>query len=42
MLSVVGILLMITTMMLESEPGALPLIVTLTGLVWYLYARFSK
>ncbi|MFW5972699.1 MAG: hypothetical protein ACOCTG_01810 [Bacteroidota bacterium] len=38
---VVGAVLLIYMVRVESEPGAIPLLLVISGTVWYLVARFS-
>ena len=38
-LTLVGIALLIYMIVVEDEPGALPLALTIGGIVWYVLAR---
>lgn len=38
----VGLALMIYMITVEDEPGAVPLLMIITGAVWYFFARKQK
>jgi len=37
----IGLLLLIYMILVEDEPGALPLVLILGGATWYFYIRFK-
>lgn len=41
LITVTGIILMVMMMVVESEPGAFPLFLILSGSVWYFIIRFK-
>lgn len=39
---IIGFALLIFMITVEDEPGALPLLMIITGAVWFFYARSKK
>lgn len=37
----IGVILMIYMITIESEPGAIPLLLTVTGTGWYFFTRYK-